>query len=266
MVKTLIFTQCFLKTEAQGRLMATSIKLMERLNPGVDILLIDNASPIDPRIPLGGDWSDLSPVLLDDAGNILEPLYEPARRSIAVFREAIGHFHYDKHNMVAPRDGPGRAIMTALKIAALSGYDRAAYMESDCLFALPLQWGWDRMVKPCACEPRIPYGYLDWQCWWIRDLQWLVNEFDFPARYDWPNRKPDWMGDLCGELIYEQILGDHLEALPLRGGRGDAIKLTRGKLREMFPTGCDFLTHADVEDFATFLEMNGHADLVQLLA
>jgi len=255
MPSTLLLLQCHLKRPEQGRLMATSIALARRLNPDVDVLLIDNGSYLAPEIWLP-EWSrvDLAP---EGA-----PVAIPSPRAIAGFAEAIGHFHYDRHNAVPPKDGPGRAIMTGLRIAAASGYERAAYMESDALIAKPLTWCWEQMTKPTAAQPRIRYGYLDWQCWAIADLQWLVNTYDFPGKYDWPNRKPDWMGEKCGELIYEDILGEHLEVLPWRSGRGDEKQIVDGTMAARFEEVADSITHVCPADFATWLEMNGHGDLV----
>lgn len=256
-MKTLLFCQCHIRNEWQGRLMATSIALAERLNPGVDILLIDNASFLPPEGWLQWPRVDLAP---DGA-----PVPIPSPRAIAGFGEAIGHFHYDKTNAVAPQDGPGRAIMTALKIAAASGYDRAAYMETDSLCSLPLSWGFDQMSKPTAAMPRISHGYTDYQVWWIKDLQWFVRDFDFPSRYDWPNQKPDWLGGIVGELQYEQIIGEHQEVLPIRGNRGDAMQLVDGTMRERFHEVSGSITHVCPADFETWLELTGHADLIPML-
>lgn len=254
MPRDLLFFQCFLKHESQGRLMATAINLAERLNPDVDILLIDNDSLLPPE-----NWLDWPRVPLNYAG---DPVDIPTPRAIAGFAESIGHFHYDRHNAVAPKDGPSRAVMTGLRIAAHNGYDRLAYMESDSLCALPLEWGWKQMTKPVACNPRIPYGYLDWQVWWMQDVQWLVTSFDMPGKYDWPTQKPDWLGGVVGELQYEQILGEHLEVLPIRCGRGDAIDLKDGTMADRFEEVGDCITHVSEADFATWLHLNGQDDLI----
>jgi len=47
-LSTLIWSQVHLRNEAQGRLFAVSHELIKRLNPAADILVIDNASPLDP--------------------------------------------------------------------------------------------------------------------------------------------------------------------------------------------------------------------------
>jgi hypothetical protein len=264
-LKTLIFMQAFLKNEGQCALFRTAMALAERLNPECDFLVIDNAGPMDARIALGGHWSESNDIPLPDDGDAKALPWSSnglGKRTIAHFASAIGHFHYDKHNMVQPRDGPGRAFTCAATMACLSGYDRLVTMESDLLCALPAEWAFERLDRPVGCQPRMPYGYLDWQVVWIADLKWFVQEFDFPAKYDWPSRKPDWLGDDCGEVIFERILGDYAQPLPVRGGRGDAIKLVRGTLRERFPEGCDFITHVEREDFALFLVMNGQEDLM----
>jgi hypothetical protein len=237
-MRDLIFLQCHLRSEERGRLMNVAIKLLERLNPDSDILLIDNASPLDPFrfVP-----------------------YETFTLYLR-FAQAIGHmapaYRDERPN---PKDGPGRAIMTALRLAMELGYDRASYHESDALLFKPNQWAWDRMTKPVGCQPRTYGGFLDYQAWYIKDLKWF-NEFDFIGKYDWKTRGPDPIG----EIVYEQILGEHMEVLPMSGGRMEG-EITEEKLRAVYRDGIDFITHTETNVFAAALEINGHSDLIGLL-
>lgn len=250
----LIFLQCHLRSEERGRLMNVAIKLLQRLNPGIDILLIDNASPINPR-----HWFDPPDLyILSEMSDVVPKI---GGSSIVRFYESIGHmapaYAAERPN---PKDGPGRAIMRALEIAIASGYDRASYHESDALLSKPNEWAWQRMSQPTACQPFTRYGgFLDYQAWYIADLKWL-RDFQFIEKYSWKTRGPI----PCGEIVYEQILGDYMEVLPMTGGRMEG-DLTEEKFRAVYADGCDFITHTDTEIFAAFLEVNGHPDLVEYL-
>ena len=151
-MRTLIVQSVHLRTEEQARLFTVSHALIRKLNPDADLLVMDNASPVDPMQCLPGKWQHygLEP-MSDDVPFITRP------RSVVRFAEAIGHFQYG-----GTMDGPGRAYMRALEIAMASGYDRFCYIESDCLVSLPAEWWFDRMKKPVAgSAPNIPgSGYL----------------------------------------------------------------------------------------------------------
>ena len=145
----------------------------------------------------------------------------------------------------------------ALQMAIESGYDRLAYIEGDALFARPIEDGFQQMRQPFACLPRGKWGYLDWNVFWIKDLAWL-KAFNFIGRYDWPNQKQGPGRE--GERIYEQILGEHLQALPYRFRRGEGY-INADNLEAVFPEGCDGLTHVETPCYRRFLEIHGHADL-----
>ncbi len=267
MPRTLIYAQCHLKAEEQGRLLGVAIELNQRLNPSWDFLLIDNASPLDPVDILSG--CAFGEKLLDD---YLPTELHQGIVNVWRFCDAIGHFSPKfTHEMPTPKDGPGRAMMKGLEIARASGYDRVVYAESDTLFAKPFEEGFAQMKRPTACLPRTKWGYLDWQAWWIADLPWLVDQHKFIEKYDWPNQT----GTPEGERVYETILSGYLDVLPWRGGRGDGwIRpdgswqpswITGHNMRTLFPEGIDYLTHCDTDAYKEFLRMNGHDDLVERL-
>lgn len=233
----LIWQQVHLRSEGQAKLFSVSQALIRRLNPDADILTIDNNSPIDPR-----------------------PYAQPDGLWFK-FRDSIGHYFHDGK---AARDGPGRGHSVAWSIAMAAGYDRAAYVEADCLLAKPAQWAFDQMVKPVAAEPGCKYyPEADWHAWFVRDLRWF-KAFDFVGKYDWPSRVGEPGGEPPGELIYLRIFGDELQTLPLRGGRGDAIGLTLGNFHQLYPDGIDIVTHVDTDVYCEFLRVNGHEDMVAI--
>lgn len=259
MTKTLIFSQVMARDEWPAKLLHASLTLACKLNPDADIVLIDNAStiPLEPYLP-DGPWIT----------NHMEAGPVPrvhGKRTVMCFDNALGHFHYNKNDDPPPRDGPGRAIMTGLQIGIDGCYDRVMYIEGDALTVRPAEFFFDKMHKPAASSPRTPYGYLDWNLFFIKDMAWF-RKFDFIGKYAWQHRHRK---EPPGEEIYEVIFGSALQVLPLSGGRGDPqqINLWQGKtnIAKAFPEGCDYLTHAKKEDFDLFLEINGYPELKELL-
>lgn len=260
-MKSLILSQCYLTTEAQGRLLAVCLELAQQLNPGYDILLIDNASPLDPIAWCSGLWK------FAVLANVMPLPILGGGRMMARFTQSIGHFSHKftgERDPSTARDGPGRAIMTGLQIAMNSGYDRLVSLESDCLFARPFDEGFAMMTKAAAMLPRTKHGYLETNVMWFNDLKWL-KEYNLIGRYDWPNQTPQTQRPgREGERIYEEILGSHLQVLPYKGGRGEGYTNAQN-LTAIYPEGIDFLTHVSRETFARFLELNGHGDLGEKL-
>lgn len=237
----MIWSQVHLRTDEQAKLFEVSQALIRKLNPGVHTLVIDNASPIDPRPYADPDMWFRTP-------------------------DAIGHFFHDVRgiNGKPPRDGPGRAHTLAWSIAMAMGYERGVYIEADALFFRPVEWGFSQMTKPIACQPRGAYYELDWHVWWIRDFKWF-REFDFIGKYDWQNRVGEPGGEPAGEKIYIRIFGDNAQPLPIRGERGDALQLSGANFDQHFPDGIDLLTHVDIGTFQWVLWKMGHGELASRL-
>jgi len=230
-MRTLLFQQCHLVRPEQGRLMAVSQALLRRLNPGMDLLLVDNASPEEPL------------------GFVDPPEY------LHRFTDAIGHPALDDP---VRADGPGRALCKGIELAIEWGYDRLVYHESDALFSRPVSWGFDQMTKPSAMQPMTPFGFHDFQVWWL-DLH-FARDFDFVAKYNWQGPVHPFM-----ETRIPRLLGNNIEVLPTLGERGEWTLTPEVFMRKYGKTGCDFITHVQPETFAAFLELNGHGDLVSQL-
>lgn len=262
----LIWSQVHLRSEGQGRLFAVSHELIKRLNPEADILVIDNASPLDPVPFTRSKWTECQLSPMSELVPDLEPGAHVGSRTPAMvhFHESLGHFFHGHSHGRAVRDGPGRAHSLALQMALQAGYSRACYIEADALFRWPVEWCFAQMTKPVGCQPRCAYGYLDWHVWPIKDMAWM-RAFDFVGRYDWRNRVGEPGGEAVGEQVYADIFGDNLEVVPMSGIRGDTVALTAHNLREHFPEGSDYLTHVQLDCFALWLEMVGHGDLAPLL-
>ena len=264
-MNTLAFLSTHLRDEWRARLTRTCLTLIDRLNPDIHYLVVDNASPIDPLPWLPGEWLDggvcLPPGTESGLGTIPD---RPGRRTLVRFPDSLGHFHADERRIPPPMDGPGRAIMVGLRIAHHYGYERVVHQGNDALCAMSYQSLFDQMMKPVACLPDVVDGYPEWDIFTIKDLDWLIN-FQFIEKYGWPDQKPDWMGAPVGELVYKRIFAGHYDVIPLRGGRGSMHGIDAHNMREKYPDGIDWGTHWSPEGFATFLDMTGHADLIPML-
>lgn len=249
-----------LTSEWRARLLRTCVALIDRLNPDLDILLIDNASPIDPLPWLPGAWDDFGVCLATDG-----PIpVKPAGRSLMRFPDAIGHFHHNKGEDPPPRDGPGRSNMTSLQIAYASGYERSVYQETDCLFVRPYEEGFSQLTGKVGCQGRTLQGYLDWNIRYHADLPWL-RDFQFVEKYAWQDRIGDFRGEPVGEIIYANILGEHLQVLPMRGCRAGMHGLTAENMHQSYPDGIEWVTHGDQPCFEEFLRYTGFDDLIPVL-
>lgn len=260
--RTLIWSQVHLRSVGQGRLFAACQELIRRLNPEADLLVIDNASPIAPENFIDGPWQQCHLRPLSEVVPTLEPGSHVGAKVPAMvhFHESLGHFFHGHSHGRPVRDGPGRAHTLALKMALAAGYDRACYIEADCLFRRPVGPIMDAMTRPVGCQPRIKYGYLDWHVWPIKDMAMASH---FIEKYDWKNRVGEPGGELPGEHVYEDIFGDQLEVLPLDVVRGDVYAMTAGNMGQLFPHGLDGLTHVPLDCFALALRQWGFADMAE---
>ncbi len=259
-MKLLCELSVHLTSEWRGRLLRTCVTLIDRLNPDIDILLIDNASPVEPLPFLPGQWDDMG-VCLSTDGPI--PV-KPPGRTIMRFPDSLGHFHVDKERDPPPKDGPGRSNMTSLRIAYASGYERSVYQETDCLFVRPYEEGFSQLTKKVGCQGPTVQAYLDWNIRYHADLPWL-RDFQFVEKYDWPKRVGDHYGEPVGEIIYANILGEHLQVLPMRGCRAGMHGLRADNMRTAYPDGIEWITHSDQEGFEEFLRYTGFDDLIPTL-
>ncbi len=261
MAKTLIYQQIHLVQPNQGKLFAVSHALARKLNPDCDFLIVDNCSPLNAfnfhRSQESWHVRYLEP-MTDEAPAITHP------NTFVRFAESLGHFFHGRTGGGKAMDGPGRAHSLALTMAIGSGYDRAVYIESDALFRHPVSWAFDQMTKPVGCQPGGRYYDLDWHAVFFKDLRWLAD-FDFVGKYDWKNRVGEPGGEPAGEVIWQRILGEHVEPLPIAGDRGDAVGLCSGNMDELYPQGVDLLTHVDAGTYQFWLVKNGFADLAPLI-
>lgn len=223
MTRTLIMGTCYLHGAAAAETFRMWANLTMKLNPGVDILVVDSASPME------------------------MPYFPPPLKYLNLPNN-IGHLSH------GGQDGWGRAFTAGVQYAVKHEYDWLANIECDILFAKPVSEIIDKMTRSgvvCAAPMAMPYQFTETglSFWSVPYLQSnAVIE-----RYDW--EYPPTTGLFPEERI-DQICAGEMFALPLRGFRNDT-KWGADHIQALFPRGIDWITHSDLPVLRRFLEMNG---------
>lgn len=232
-MRTLIVGTSYVQGAAAAEVFRMWADLTRKMNPGVDILVIDSNSPTPtPPVP------DTQFSLIRCADN-------------------IGHL------FKGGRDGWGRSFTVGLDWATdqdwdsdqVYDYDHVAFIECDLLFARPVSEVINRMAAhgvKAAAPMAFPYQFTETALMFF-SVPYL-REIDLIGKYDWEH--PPSNG-LLPEQRVQAICADAMFALPLRGFRND-MRVTADRLPAMFPQGIDWITHAELPVLRKFLEMNGH--------
>lgn len=243
-MRTLVACMTHIREPVQMDLLRTWYNLSQKLNPGVDYLMVDSASPICPMLHMGDGWNIHH--LADDDDTPIQD----CPKLFARFKDALGHPNYDAK---ATGAGSDRAWMKIFEIAIASQYDRLAYIEADVLFVRPIAEIFERMRKPNACAPMVYHGVFPETGLFFATPAHL-ERVGFVRKYNW--RGPCYP---AGEYRAWNILYESLQLLPLKGER-NRFRTAYDQLDEHFPDGLDFLTHAYMTTQAAFLAKYGHAD------
>jgi hypothetical protein len=227
MTSALIVGTSYVHGAAAAEIFSMWAALIRRLNPGVDVLVLDSCSPTP--LPVDKWTRDFDCISLSDN---------------------IGHLTH------GGLDGWGRVFSLGVAHAIKCGYDWLANIECDLLLARPVEEIFAKMVRAnvkCCAPMAMPYQFTETACsfWSVPYLR----EIDLIGKYDWRNQPPN---GLLPEQRIDAICADEMFALPLRGMRNDT-RVSADQLRRMFPTGIDWIHHAEIPVLRAFLEMNGHA-------
>jgi GT2 family glycosyltransferase len=234
MSRTLIFATSYIADFTRRDLVSLWAKVTTKLNPDHDILLVDSASPVDPREFLG--WADYS-------------VGAPITRSVYRFPENIGHLN------ITGKDGWGRGFCKGIEIAIERGYEYMAHVDSDLIFCRPVEPIIEKLEKygvKVAMPMGHPYLFTETAALFV-SVPYL-KEIDFVGKYNW--EVP--VAGRIPEMRCEDIFGDDLFCLPLRGMRNDGNLITWKNFDKMFPYGLDFFTHSqDMGLYDRLLKKNG---------
>jgi hypothetical protein len=232
-VKTLIVGTCYVDTAAKAEVFRLWSRLVLALNPWIDVLVVDSASPVSYR--------HLAPEL-----------------EYLVFADNVGHLAR------GGRDGWGRSFTQGVYAAIDRGYDRLAFVECDILCARPVADGFAAIEgtpgKRCAAPRAMPWpsgmqgahtdtGLSFW------DVTWL-SEAKLAERYGWETSVSEVDGGMLPEQRIDALCGEAMLTLPWPGMRNDQ-GLSVAELETLFPAGMDWITHADLPTLRWFLESNG---------
>lgn len=221
--RTLIFGTSYVANQEQAYVFELWRNLARTLNPGMEIFVVDSASPCLP---------DLS----------FDHLFVAER-----FQDNIGH------QSRGEGDGWGRAWSWGLSYAARHEFDWAVHIECDLLFAYPVAEiiaKLERADVKIAAPIASPYQMMETALMFMNVNK--IKELDLVKRYDWKNGKG------VPEARVQRIVQEDLFFLPLYGCRDDAKQLTPANLKEAFPNGVSWLTHASPAVYREFLRMHGH--------
>lgn len=191
------------------------------------VMLLDSASPFDPA------------QFLDSPPNI-----ERFAENVGAITRGGG-------------DGAGRGFCRSIELAAKLGCDYVVVFETDFIFARPIMPIIERMAKAGVkvATPGFadPYDFVEWGIVFL-DVKYAV-ENKIIERYNWQKSpvRP------IVEMRLENLFGDDLWLLPMRGRRNEDNAVNYGNIANMFPyKTADWLTHvADPNVYHRMLELAG---------
>lgn len=223
-MKTLIYSGVFCQDEENREIVRLWGRLVNHLNPDVDVVVFDSCSPFKPEYFL------------------------PKRFHIHHFEDNPGHLAR------GGKDGAGRTFCAGIDYAIDGGYDYAVHIESDMFLARKVQPLIERMaisgVRAAACM--LPqYQFPEFGIFAI-DTVWAQTA-GFTDLYDW-NNAPSWP---IPERRVPDLLGGDLWIVPWYGTRNDQNQLNQHTLTNAFPyQPPDFITRVNIPTALKFIELN----------
>ena len=199
---------------------------LQRFNPGVDWLLVDDGSAAAEWGALHFSQAVKKSRLLQDAPHAVAL---EGRFNAVSFPSNIGHPMSGRG-----KDGPGRSISTGVLSAIAAGYRSVVVLELDVFTRLDLlQVTADmRAAGRTALSTRVaPWNFIE-SGFMVFDTAHLAA-IAYAQRYPWDRvcffPQPEW--------VYEAILGE-VGIMPWRGGRNDFGQFAAETVETL-----DFLTH-----------------------
>jgi hypothetical protein len=231
--RTLIYGTSWINTPERAWLLRMWEKLGQRLNPGVDMLLVNT-----PAVP--------------DHFPTLHPITK-----VHTFPDNIGHLRYDDDGN---RDGWGRAMCWGAQYAMDKGYTSVAFIEGLLLFAQPVTPIIALMKskgKVMAQPHSSPHNWME-SALTFMDVNWM-REIGFPTKYNWPGMIWTKESHVFPEHKLTSIAGTrgHLQ-LEMLGARDEHPR----------PIGLDeivyydWITHSKRETYEAFLRGHGHGAFI----
>lgn len=240
--RILIAGSAYIHNEGLRELCRLWTRVVDHLDPNVDVVVIDSVSPFEPAVFL--DW----PILKEEDcngvvfGRYISP--NTPQRFVYKFKENIGHLSR------GGEDGAGRTFCESIRLGIELGYDYVAVIETDLIFLRSVTDICKRMQRSgtqMAAVPNQQYQFPEFGACFI-DCRW-AKEFDLIGKYNWKKSQP-WP---IPEIRLMNIVQDYLMLLPIYGMRVDHQPITAASLQNYYPYfPIAWVTHA--EDFQVYLK------------
>lgn len=237
--RILIAGSAYIHNEGLRELCRLWARVVNHLDPNVDVVIIDSVSPFEPAVFL--DW----PVIHEITGSNkwISDEWRNGHKWVYRFAENIGHLSR------GGEDGAGRTFCKSIELGIEGGYDYVAVIETDLIFLRSVTEICKRMQRSgtqMAAMPQIQYCFPEFGVCFI-DLKW-AKEFDLVGKYNWKRSQP-WP---IPEIRLMNIVQDYLMLLPIWGMRNDQKQMNEVNMANFWPYApIAWLTHA--EDFRLYL-------------
>ena len=239
----LVVCPIYLASPRDLELLALWRTAIEKFNPGLDWLMIDDGSPAA-MIAAAGFGPEFAEIAMP--GEDPAPIALESPRTLARFAANAGHLRSSRG-----RDGWSRSVATGMQAAIASGYRHLVVVEMDLYTRLDFRAivAEMRAAGEKAVTTRVkPWMFIETALMAL-DVRHLAA-IRFTDRYLWKQPyltpKPEW--------VYEAILGD-VAIRPWAGGRNDFGAFDGAEVARL-----DLLTHCrDVGMYRRFVEAGAPA-------
>ncbi len=231
--RILVAGSAYIHDEGLRELCKLWSRVVQHLDPSVDIVVIDSVSPFEPAVFL--DW----PCVQEGPAAFGVSDYRASKTQKWVYRfnENIGHLSR------GGQDGAGRTFCKSIELGIEGDYDYVVIIETDLIFLrsitdICLRMG--RNGTKIAALPQSQYNFPEFGVCFV-NCNW-AKDFQFVEKYDWVRATP-WP---IPEIRIMNIVKDYLMLLPLYGIRNDQGFVTADNMANIFPYGpIAWLTHAN---------------------
>lgn len=255
MTRILVAGSAYVHQEGLRELAILWKRVVEHLDPGVDIVVLDSVSPFSPATFLG--WPEISEKEDQPTGDMEMFLNlksgntdNKPLRWVYKFRENIGHLSR------GGEDGAGRTFCRSIELGIAGGYDYVAIIETDLIFLRSVTEIVERLKNSgthIAAVPNHQYQFPEFGVTFV-DCKW-AKQVDFVGQYDWKRSQP-WP---IPEIRIMNIVRDELMLLPLYGMRVDQMAVRADNLPNFFPYYPPaWITHAaSIDVYMKAIMLNG---------
>lgn len=218
--RILVAGSAYIHDEGLRELCKLWSRVIQHLDPNVDIVIIDSVSPFEPAVFL--EW----PVIEEGPTDKDWINASPDGRCVYRFKENIGHLSR------GGQDGAGRTFCKSIELGIGGGYDYVVIIETDLIFLRSVTEICQRLQRSgtqIAAVGNAQYQFPEFGVCFI-DCRW-AKEFDITGKYNWLSSQP-WP---IPEIRLMNIVQDWLMLLPVYGIRIDQTGLTAQTLQNAFP-------------------------------